>query len=607
MSLTKDQNSFEDFMSSNTQYQLDPCRADLGSKIYDALCGMIPDGGKPSMNAIDIARLLEQPPDAKMGDYALPCFRFAKDTKRKPNEVAEALAAGLKPSGWLASSQTVGAFLNIFTDKELLAKTIVPQAMSGQWFKTLAENNSNNDCRVMIEYSQPNTHKEFHVGHGRNVCLGNALVRLFRYCGYQVTAANYFGDDGTHIARILRYLITHKLEIPAENRGEWLGQIYVKTGAEFAAAGDEEKKKITAEISKVHRDIETKHGSTYKLWQDTRQWSLDDFHEIYKWLDVTFDVLFYESDLTEEAQTTVSDYLKRGIFVEDQGAIGVDLKPHKLGFCILRKSDGNTLYATKDLALARKKFDEHKIDRSIYVVADEQNHHFRQVFKVMELMGFEQAKNCYHLSYGMVVLPEGKMSSRDGTSVTFNSLKTLMLSHLGAILKKYENEWPAEEIAATAHHLCDGAIKYGMVSTDPSKEIVFNLEDWLSFEGNSGPYLMYSYTRTQSILRKAEEQGFFASADHPELLKEPSEHDLMRHIYDINTVIIQACENYKPSTLASHLFYTCKSFNRFYADVSVLKADSAELRSARLALTRAFALTLETGLALLGIVAPERM
>jgi arginyl-tRNA synthetase len=594
-------------MTSVAHYPLDPCRADLGEKIYAELCKLVPAGSAPSLSAVEIARLLEQPPDSKMGDYALPCFRFAKDTKKKPIEVAEALGASLEKSGWLDRCQTVGAFLNIFTDKQMLAKTVVPEALSGLWFTKLAKNSSNNQCRVMIEYSQPNTHKEFHVGHGRNVCLGNALVRLYRYCGYNVLAANYYGDDGAHIARILRYVKAHKLAFPSENRGEWLGQIYVKAGQEFAAASDEEKQKITAQISEVHRDIETKHGDTFKLWQDTRQWSLDDFAAIYKWLDVHFDILFYESELTEESQSTVSEYLNKGIFVEDQGAIGVDLKPYKLGFCILRKSDGNTLYATKDLALAKRKFENHKIDRSIYVVGDEQNHHFRQVFKVLDLMGFAQAKLCYHLSYGMVVLPEGKMSSRDGTSVTFNSLKALMLTHLGDILKKYENDWSASEIAETAHRLCDGAIKYGMISTDPSKEIVFNLEDWLSFEGNSGPYLMYSYTRTKSILRKAAEQGFTANADKPELLKEDSEHELMRFIYDINLVVATACENYKPSSVANHLFYMCKSFNRFYADVSVLKADSADLRSARLALIQSFANALSTGLSLLGIVAPERM
>jgi arginyl-tRNA synthetase len=594
-------------MTSVAHYPLDPCRADLGEKIYAELCKLVPAGSSPSLSAVEIARLLEQPPDSKMGDYALPCFRFAKDTKKKPIEVAEALGTSLKTSGWLDRCHTVGAFLNIFINKQVLAKTVVPEALSGLWFSKLAKNTSNNQCRVMIEYSQPNTHKEFHVGHGRNVCLGNSLVRLYRYCGYNVLAANYYGDDGAHIARILRYVKAHKLAFPSENRGEWLGQIYVKAGQEFAAASDDEKQRITAQISEVHRDIETKHGETFKLWQDTRQWSLDDFAAIYKWLDVHFDILFYESELTEESQSTVSEYLAKGIFVEDQGAIGVDLKPYKLGFCILRKSDGNTLYATKDLALAKRKFENHKIDRSIYVVADEQNHHFRQVFKVLELMGFAQAKLCYHLSYGMVVLPEGKMSSRDGTSVTFNSLKALMLTHLRDILKKYENDWSPAEITETAHRLCDGAIKYGMISTDPSKEIVFNLEDWLSFEGNSGPYLMYSYSRTKSILRKAAEQGFTANADKPELLKEDSEHELMRFIYDINLVVATACENYKPSSVANHLFYMCKSFNRFYADVSVLKADSADLRSARLALIQSFANALSTGLSLLGIVAPERM
>ena len=594
-------------MTSVAHYPLDPCRADLGEKIYNGLCKLIPDGGKPSLSAIEIGRLLEQPPDSKMGDYALPCFRFAKDTKKKPNEVAEALAATLQKSGWLESSQTVGAFLNIFTNKEILAKTVIPEALAGKWFSVMANNKSNNECRVMIEYSQPNTHKEFHVGHSRNVCLGNSLVRLYRYCGYNVLAANYFGDDGTHIAKILRYVKEHKLTPPKELRGEWLGQVYVKAGQEFSSASDDEKQKITAQVSAVHSDIEKKHGDTFKLWQDTRKWSLDDFDAIYKWLDVHFDILFYESELTEESQQTVSEYLTKGTFIKDQGAIGVDLKPYKLGFCILRKSDGNTLYATKDLALAKRKFENYKIDRSIYVVADEQNHHFRQVFKVLELMGFAQAKLCYHLSYGMVVLPEGKMSSRDGSSVTFNSLKSMMLTHLGDILKKYENEWSAEEIAETAHRLCDGAIKYGMISTDPSKEIVFNLEDWLSFEGNSGPYLMYSYTRTKSILRKAAEQGFTASSDKPELLQEASEHELLRFIYDINSVVANACENYKPSAVANHLFYMCKSFNRFYADVSVLKADSADIRSARLALIQSFAHALSTGLSLLGIVAPERM
>ncbi len=594
-------------MATFTQYELDPCRKALGLEIHKTLSAMAPEGVKLSLGPNDIGRLLEQPPDNKLGDYALPCFRFAKDLKKKPPEVAEGLAAGLKPGGWLDRTQVVGAFMNVFTNKRLLAESVVPEVLAGRAMGRQANNAANAKQKVMIEYSQPNTHKEFHVGHGRNVCLGNALVRLFRRVGYQLTSANYFGDDGVHIATVLWYLQRTKKAAPAAHKGVWLGQMYAESKRLIGDAPEAEKKAMLAEISVIHRQIETRTGDVYKTWQETRQWSLDDFAEIYKQLDVHFDVLFYESELSEAAQAIVEEQLKKGVFALDQGAVGVDLKPYKLGYCILRKSDGNTLYATKDLVLARIKFDKYKIDRSFYVVADEQNHHFKQVFKVLELMGVPQAKDCHHLTYGMVVLPEGKMSSRDGTAVSFLTLRDMMLQELRVLLKKYEGDWSDAEISETARLLCDGALKYGMVSTDPVKEIVFNFEDWLSFEGNSGPYLMYGYTRTQSILRKATEQGVKADPSKASLLTAPSEHELLRFLYDYGDTVVAAAENYKPSLLASHLFHMCKSFNRFYVDVPVLKADSPELRGARLALIDSFARVLGDGLSLLGISPPIRM
>jgi len=591
-----------------TQYPLDACRAELGQRLHSALLHLLPDGGQLDFTPVAIGRLLEQPPERELGDYALPCFRFAKDTRKKPQEVAAALAAALKAEGWLARTAAVGAFLNIFVNQQKLAAAVLPGIADGSMFQALTQIEANRTQRVMIEFSQPNTHKEFHVGHGRNVCLGNSLVHLFRYCGYEVVSANYFGDDGTHIATVLSYLTRHKPTPPSTKRGEWLGQIYVAAKRELEAADPDTKTQLLAAISTVHRQIEQRQGQVYQEWLATRQWSLDDFAAIYEWLNVKFDVLFYESEVSEAAQTIVDQYLEKGVFALDQGAVGVDLKPFKLGFCILRKSDGNTLYATKDLALAKRKFEDYAIDRNVYVVADEQNHHFRQVFRVLELMGFPQAKQCFHLSYGMVVLPEGKMSSRDGTAVSFVSLRQMMLEHLGKILAKYQGEWPDAEIEETAHRLCDGAIKYGMIATDPVKEIVFNLEDWLSFEGNSGPYLMYSYTRTRSILRKAKEQGLA-----PDLtlatsqLQMASEHELLRYLFDFNQVVTAACEHCKPSMLATHLFYMCKSFNRFYVDAPILKADTRELAAARLALTAAFGDALKHGLALLGITPPERM
>lgn len=592
-------------MDATQRYELDNCRLELGKKIHAALAALL-NGNAANFSAESLGRLLEQPPDTTLGDYALPCFRFAKELRLPPAKVASDLAATLSKDGWVDRAVATNAFLNIFVNPRQLATAVLDGAVSGTMLRQLANTPANRNTRVMIEYSQPNTHKEFHVGHTRNVCLGNALVHLFRACGYQVASANYLGDDGTHIATVLWYLLQNKLEAPKEQRGAWLGSMYAQAKKAVEEQSKSRAAEVQAELSAVHRQIESKQGDTYKLWQDTRAWSLEAFDEIYAWLDVNFDFVFFESEMTEEAQAIVDEFLAKGLFVLDQGAIGMDLKPHKLGFCILRKSDGNTLYATKDLALARRKFKNHSIDRSINVVASEQNHHFKQVFKILELMGFEQAKQCYHLSYGLVMLPEGKMSSRDGTSVSFDSLRQLMISHLLKILEKYRGEWSDQEINEAAHRLCDGAIKYGMIATDPAKEIIFNLEDWLSFDGNSGPYLMYSYTRAQSVLRKAQEINA-APQNLPDELSEPSELALLRYLYDFPAVVAQAAETYRPSHLATHLYYMCKALNRFYADVSVLKAETEAKRGARLALLQAFAHTLKAGLALLGITPPERM
>ena len=367
------------------------------------------------------------------------------------------------------------------------------------------------------------------------------------------------------------------------------------------------KAQYQKEISTILKEIENKSGKYYETWKVTRQYCLDDFNRIYKWLDVKFDHFFYESEVSEDSQKIVDEYLKKGVFKEDQGAIGMDMSDKKLGFFMVRKTDGTTLYGTKDLALAAVKFNKYQIDRSIYVVASEQNHHFKQVFHALEKMGFPQASKCYHLSYGMVVRPDGKMSSRSGNSFTFLQLIDLVINEINVYLEKYKGEWDEARMKDTAHKLAVGAIKYGMLQADPVKEIVFDPKEWVSFEGNSGPYLMYSYARTQSILTKAAEQGIKATFDHLDLLTHETERDLMRHLYDFNQVTIGACENYRPSTLANHLFFTCKAYNRFYTELSVLKAETEELKSARLSLLKAFADTLKTGLYLLGMTPPEKM
>ncbi len=588
----------------------DPCRADLASRLHGLMSAMVVTGAPLSLPISAIYRLLEKPPEAALGDYAFPCFRFAKELGCKPPDIAAKLAEKLAiadDASWVREAKVVGAFLNIFIKQEKLAGACLSAIADGSYFRRFQEHAEHAKTRVMIEYSQPNTHKEFHVGHGRNICLGNSVVRLYRYLGYDVISANYPGDEGTHIAKVLWYLRRERLTPPVADRGAWLGRVYVAANRTLAEAQEEEKATYEREVSDILRAIESKQGEVYDLWRETRQWSLEDFYRIYEYMDVDFDQYFFESEVSADSQLIVDEFLNKGVFKEDQGAIGVDLKDYKLGFMIVRKSDGNTLYATKDLVLARRKFADYHIDRSIYVVADEQNFHFRQVFKTLELMGFEQAKQCYHLSYGMVTLPEGKMSSRSGNSVTFMDLVRAVEVELDKILSKYAETWTAEERLRTRHQLTVGAIKYGMLNTDPVKNIVFQFDEWLSFEGNSGPYLMYSYARTQSILRKATDEGMQMAAADAAVLQNAEEFELLRYLYDFNSVVEAAAENYRPSLLTHYLFETCKAFNRFYGNLSVLKADTEAERSARLALVNAFGSVLKRGLHLIGITPPERM
>ncbi len=597
-------------MTHKTALELlpDSSKAQVAAAIHEALRASTPDGTSLEALAADkIYTMLERPPEAALGDYALPCFRLAKELKRKPPELAAELGktlAGISP--WIERADVAGPFLNIQVAPGALAGYLIPGVLD----ETFAKRNtlgSSPRLKTMIEYSQPNTHKSFHVGHMRNVALGDSLGRIYKACGYPITMVNYIGDEGTHIAKCLWYILKNRHQAPSDHQGTWLGHMYSSASNLLEDATDAERAVYNAEISQVLRDIESKQGPTFELWEKTRQWSVDDFNDIYSWIGAHFDHWFTESGVSEESQRVVDRYLEKGVFVESDGAIGLDLKEEKLGFVILRKSDGNTTYATKDLALAAEKFGKFHTEKAIYVVGSEQNLHFKQVFRTLEKMGFPQAKNCYHLSYGMVVLPDGKMSSRKGNVITFDILRQRLSAALALPLEKYRGEWSEEEIADVIHKLAVGTIRYGMICSDPVKDIVFNIEDWTDFEGNTGPYLMYAYTRTKSILRKAHEAGFTGAPPDFSLLSSPEEKEVLRYINDLNNAVASAQETNKPSVLCHHLFNMAKVNNRSLAIHPVLKAEGESLRAARILLAEAFAKSLKFGLGLLGIEPPERM
>jgi len=458
----------------------------------------------------------------------------------------------------------------------------------------------------MVEYSQPNTHKAFHVGHMRNVALGDALVRILEYTGQRVLAVNYIGDVGTHIAKCLWYYQNHRpQDPPAHNRGEWLGELYTAATRLLEDAQGETRLQYEREVSQTLQQLEAQEGPVFALWKETRQWSLDAFQEIYRWLGARFDHDFYESDMTS-ARRIVEEGLEKGVFARSQGAVGVDLEAYGLGFFLVLKGDGTTLYSTKDLALAEEKFQRFGITTSIYVVGAEQTLHFRQVFKTLDLLGYPQAQASSHLAYGLVMLPEGKMSSRAGNVILFSELRhrlnDFIVSHY---LSAHQGDWPQEEIDETCRRVAVAAIRYGMVKQDPAKTITFSLEDWLVAEGDTGVYLCYAYTRVQSILRVVgqipDPQADFS------LLTHETERGLLRELHDFNRVVAQAARLQRPNLLAGALFQLAKAFSRCYAVCSVKNAETPALGQARLAMFAATGRVLGQGLALLGITPPERM
>ena len=572
-----------------------------------------------SLTREEVMGLLEVPPDSALGDYAFPCFRLSKALRRGPAIVAKEFAAALATSSLAISViekvQATGPYINFFLSYEKIAAEILPQVFSGGLFQQPTARQTL--PKTMIEFSQPNTHKAFHVGHCRNVALGDAIVRMNRYVGYEVVAANYIGDDGAHIAKCLWYMNGFSADTPPKpgegDRGEWLGSMYTAATQKLEDADPETKQKFLKDISDIQKRIESKDPEITSLWAETKKWSMDSFLEIYQWLDVRFDHYFYESEVLDESRQIVKEGLEQGLFIRSEGAVGLDLTSDNLGFFMLLKSDGTTLYSTRDLALARRKFKDFAICRSLYVVASEQELHFRQVFKTLEKMGFTEVKNSFHLSYGLVVLPEGKMSSRVGNVIYFSALRAQLMSHiLNDVFKALDvSGWSEDEKQATAKKIAISAIKYGMIASDPKKTIVFDIKKWLALNGDTGPYLLYSFVRMRSILRKAGvevsalAQGF-AQLDHT-IFNLPDEKALLKRILGLNDTVARAVRDHSPAVLAGFLFELCQEFNTFYVKTPILKQELAMRRDCYLAFLAALSTVLAKGCELLGIEVPERM
>ena len=530
-------------------------------------------------------------PNSEVGDLALPLFRYAKELKKNPKELADQIISQVK-SEIVSKVEFSGGYLNFFIKTEYLNKIVLEQDLS------IPRQAQDDKSKIMIEYSQPNTHKEFHVGHLRNACLGASLVNMYRYLGSEVISANYIGDAGVHIAKCLWGLKRYheKDDIP-ENKGAYLGEIYTRAVRELEANSD-----LMDEVSDIQKTLERGDKELVELWQETKKWSLDNFYRIYNLLNIKFDQWFWESEEEKVGRKVVEKLIKENKVKEikaSEGAIIADLREYNLEVLVLIKSDGNVLYGTKDLPLGKKKFDEFGIDKSIYVVDNRQSLYMKQIFKLLDLIGYEN-KTKIHVPYDFVTLPEGAMASRKGNVVTFEDFYNEIFEKAKDETEKRHLDWSESKIRLVAEKVSLSAIKFNMLKYDNNSVIVFDVNKALSFDGDTGPYLLYTLARINSIINKIPNLTFEMIKDNYGLLSDRWEHDLILQLAKFEEVVQKSAENYSPIILCTYLLEIAQLYNNFYHNCPVIKAE-ANLQQARLVLSKKTKDCLEKGLNLLNI------
>ncbi len=581
----------------------DQVRSALAERIEKALKSVAPD--TQVMTTAQIHDALVEPPNPEMGDLAFGVFPLAKALRMGPPQISAKLKESIALDDVVEKVEAAGPYLNFTVSMRALGEKVIAPVLNGEMFKRKLIANA---PKTMIEYSQPNTHKELHVGHMRNLCLGDAIVRMTRYAGIEMITSTFPGDVGTHVAKALWYMKFHNSEpAPVTGKGEWLGQMYSKGHLLLEdQTGTPQEAKNREQLTMILKQLESKSGEYYDLWKETRQWSIDLMKRVYQWAGVDFDYWYWESDVDSASVQLMQKYFSEGKLVKSEGAIGMDLSADNLGFMLLIKSDGTGLYATKDIELARRKFNDVKIQKSLYLVDMRQALHFKQVFKALEHLGFEQAKDCVHLQYNFVELPDGAMSSRKGNIIPITDLIHRMEDTVKEqYLSRYKGEWTDAEMNEVAAQVAKGAVKYGMTRMDTNKKIVFDMNEWLKIEGESGPFVQYSHARIASLVRKL---GYDSSAKADwSLLADPSERRLVRGLMSFNVEVAMAAQGYKPAAICAYLYEIAKRFNVFYHECPIGTAATPELRTARLALAAATGEILAKGLGLLGIPAPQKM
>ncbi|MBI5794640.1 arginine--tRNA ligase [Candidatus Uhrbacteria bacterium] len=539
---------------------------------------------------------LASPPDASMGDVAFPCFDLAKKLKRNPAEIASEIAAKIGPKKYLAGAEAHGNYVNFVFDASTFGKEVLDEALEmGETFGTCEVGK---EKRVMVEFANLNSHKDVHVGHLRNLFVGQTAVNLLKACGYDVVPVSYINDLGLHVAQSVWAIQTKENwdKTPKDKRIDFLREVYVEANQAL-----EKNPALKEQVTEVFKHLEDQKGSEVAVWKITRKWSLDYLKDVFEELGLTLDYWYFESQLIKKTKKIIDGLIKDGIVVLSQGAWIVDLQDEHLGVNLLIKSDGTLLYNAKDLALALEKEKDYHSARSIYVVDARQTHALQQLFATLKRMKFE--RELTHLSYEFVTMANGAMAARKGNVVRYETLRDEMVEKATKETAPRHREWTQAHTQEVSRTIAFAAMRFSMLKQDVAKKIVFDLEESLSFDGFTGPYLLYTYARIQSIFKKA---GKVKATTRAKTLTDAHSHALFLAVAQYPEILFRSAQELQPAVLAQYLFDLAKLFSNFYEHVPVLQAREQELPE-RLALLHAVSHVLKNGLGLLGIDTVEEM
>ncbi|SCJ97069.1 Arginine--tRNA ligase [uncultured Eubacterium sp.] len=552
----------------------------------------------------EIQDMIEVPQDAKMGDYAFPCFKLAKVLRKAPPLIAKGIAESIADAPLFEKVEQVNAYVNMFISREEFVKDTLTEVLAkGDDF---GKTDIGAGKKVIVEYSSPNIAKPFHIGHIRSTVIGNSIYKIYDALGYDVVRINHLGDYGTQFGKMIcAYRHWGNKEDVIKEPIKTLLSYYTKFHVEV-----ETHPELDDEAREIFTKLEHGEKEEVELWQWFRDESLKEFTRVYDMLGISFDSYAGESFYSDKMPRFVQELKDKGLLEASQGAQIVDLEPYGLGAALVTKSDGSTLYITRDIAAAVYRKETYDFYKNIYVVASQQNLHFQQWIQIVELLGYEWARDCVHIPFGLVSLEDGTMSTREGRVVFLEDVLNKAVDKTREIIKEKNADASEEDVDDIAKAVGIGAVIFQELSNNRIKDYVFKWDKVLNFDGETGPYVQYTHARCASVLRKAGETIVKKAAalngvDCKYLCSE-SAYELAKLLYKFPAVIVDAGDKYEPSIVTRHIVDMAQGFNRFYHDEHIL-TDNEEEKIAKVALVIAAKDAIKNGLALLGMKAPERM